>query len=95
MVGCEEGLLPYVPPATATPSDRTTDLAEERRLFYVGMTRAQAALTLSHAGRRLLFGKTVTLPLSRFVEEIDAAREGDLNTHAHAAKTRDARTTYS
>jgi superfamily I DNA/RNA helicase len=80
MVGCEEGLLPYVPPAgtEANPATRTVDLAEERRLFYVGMTRAQAALTLCHAGRRLLFGQTVTLPLSRFVEEITAARKAVL-----------------
>jgi len=51
------------------------DIAEERRLFYVGMTRAQAGLTLSYAARRLLFGKTVTPRVSRFVEEIEAARK--------------------
>ena len=79
VVGCEEGLIPYVPPAgTAPDAARTVDIAEERRLFYVGMTRAQAALTLCHAGRRLLFGQTVTLPVSRFVEEITAARKAIL-----------------
>jgi uncharacterized protein (TIGR00375 family) len=90
MVGCEEGLLPYLPSmrgqivdpteleddtTSSAMADRVVDIAEERRLFYVGMTRAQNALTLCHAGRRLRFGETVSLPRSRFVEEIEAARK--------------------
>ena len=67
IVGCEEGLLPYLPP------NRTADPAEERRLFYVGMTRARRRLILTHAGRRLLFGRTVENPLSRFVTDIESA----------------------
>jgi DNA helicase-2/ATP-dependent DNA helicase PcrA len=74
MVGCEEGLLPYLPPS----DERTVDIAEERRLFYVGMTRAQETLTLTYAGRRMLFGQMVTLPPSRFVDEIEAARKAML-----------------
>ena len=74
MVGCEEGLLPYLPPS----DERTVDIAEERRLFYVGMTRAQEALTLTYAERRLLFGQMVALPPSRFVDEIEAARKAIL-----------------
>lgn len=74
VVGCEEGLLPYLPPS----DERTTDIAEERRLFYVGMTRAQAQLTLTYAARRLLFGEMVALPPSRFIDEIEAARKAVL-----------------
>ena len=78
MVGCEEGLLPYLPPS----EEKTVDIAEERRLFYVGMTRAQESLTLTHAARRMLFGQMVTLPLSRFVDEIEAARKAILTPTA-------------
>jgi DNA helicase-2/ATP-dependent DNA helicase PcrA len=78
MVGCEEGLLPYLPPNQETNTTRTVDIAEERRLFYVGMTRAQQALTLTYAGRRLLFGQMATLSPSRFVDEIEAARKAIL-----------------
>jgi DNA helicase-2/ATP-dependent DNA helicase PcrA len=74
MVGCEEGLLPYLPPN----EERTTDIAEERRLFYVGMTRAQQTLTLTYAARRLLYGQMIALPPSRFVDEIEAARKAIL-----------------
>ena len=55
IVGCEEGLLPYLPPNREIRTD------EERRLFYVGMTRAQRRLILTHAGRRFLFGQPVGL----------------------------------
>ena len=67
MVGCEEGLLPYV------RSDEEPDVEEERRLFYVGMTRAQRKLILSHARSRFLFGQQVQNPISRFVEDIAQA----------------------
>ncbi len=67
IVGCEEGLLPYRTP------HRDTDPAEERRLFYVGMTRARRRLILTHAARRLLFGRTAEHRLSGFVRDIEAA----------------------
>jgi superfamily I DNA/RNA helicase len=67
IVGCEEGLLPYL------PSNRSVDLEEERRLFYVGMTRAQQQLILTHARRRTLFGAQTEPRLSRFVDDIEAA----------------------
>lgn len=44
------------------------DLEEERRLFYVGMTRAKRAMYLSHAARRTLFGKELRLQPSRFLQ---------------------------
>ena len=49
VVGCEEGLIPFRPPWRDPES---VDVAEERRLLYVGMTRARRRLVLSHAARR-------------------------------------------
>jgi len=62
ITGCEDGLLPYTLPAR-----RPADPEEERRLFYVGMTRARTYLYLTHARRRLLFGREVRLPPSPFL----------------------------
>jgi superfamily I DNA/RNA helicase len=73
MVGCEDGLLPYLPERLSGEVDREVEIEEERRLFYVGMTRAQQKLILSHARRRFLFGRQVELPLSRFVDDIESA----------------------
>ena len=69
IVGCEEGLLPYRP----VHGDADRDEPEERRLFYVGMTRARQRLILTHAERRLLFGRTMENRLSGFVEDIEEA----------------------
>jgi superfamily I DNA/RNA helicase len=65
IVGCEEGLLPYL------PEGRHADVEEERRLFYVGMTRAQQRLLLTHARSRLLFGRQVQPAPSPFVSVIE------------------------
>jgi superfamily I DNA/RNA helicase len=67
IVGCEEGLLPYARP------DEAADADEERRLFYVGLTRAQRRVVLLHADKRLLYGQPMTNPVSRFVGDIEAA----------------------
>jgi DNA helicase-2/ATP-dependent DNA helicase PcrA len=69
VVGCEEGLLPYLPEGRL----EEVDIEEERRLFYVGMTRAQQQLILTQARRRFLFGRQVEPAPSRFVEDIEAA----------------------
>lgn len=66
LVGCEETLLPY------QLAGRTSDLEEERRLFYVGMTRAQQKLILLHARRRVIFGQRMQNPASRFLHDIAA-----------------------
>lgn len=65
MVGMEEGLFPHV-----KSIDDPEELEEERRLCYVGMTRARKRLFLSHAFRRQLFGSTRYSVVSRFVDEI-------------------------
>ncbi len=64
IVGCEETLLPYA------LAGRESDLEEERRLFYVGMTRAQQRLILIHARRRTLYGQRVENGPSRFLSDI-------------------------
>ena len=66
VTGLEEGLFP----SSMSMYDRQ-DLEEERRLFYVAVTRARRLLTLSYARTRLRFGTPVTADPSRFVEEID------------------------
>lgn len=66
IVGCEETILPYA------LAGRKSDLEEERRLFYVGMTRAQQRLILLHAKRRTLFGQRTQNEQSRFLADIEA-----------------------
>lgn len=65
-VGLEEGLLPH--------HDSLTDnaLEEERRLAYVGMTRAKKTLTFSFVERRKRSGEVITCEYSRFLKEIPA-----------------------
>jgi ATP-dependent DNA helicase UvrD/PcrA len=64
MIGMEEGIFPHV------RSIEEQGVEEERRLAYVGMTRAQERLVLTHATSRSLWGsRTFNLP-SRFVDEL-------------------------
>ena len=67
IVGVEEGLLPYEP-----PGGRPASLEEERRLFYVAMTRARQQLFLTRSLKRTLFGRRRTPGPSPFWEEISA-----------------------
>jgi DNA helicase-2/ATP-dependent DNA helicase PcrA len=67
VVGLEENLFP----SQMSLSSRT-DLEEERRLFYVGITRAGKKLTLSYATSRYRWGTLTSCEPSRFIEEIDA-----------------------
>ena len=66
VVGCEDGLLPY-----RLFEDRRADLDEERRLLYVGMTRARHWLYLTWARSRVLYGKTLLPDRSPFLEAIE------------------------
>ena len=68
ILGLEEGIFPS---EMSRYSDE--DLEEERRLCYVGITRAKKELQLSSAASRMLFGQTRRNRPSRFLEEIDAA----------------------
>jgi DNA helicase-2/ATP-dependent DNA helicase PcrA len=67
MTGMEEGLFPH-----SRSGDLGEELAEERRLCYVGMTRAMQKLYLSHARRRRVYGTWQFNPPSRFLQEIPA-----------------------
>ncbi|MBX3011809.1 MAG: UvrD-helicase domain-containing protein [Caldilineaceae bacterium] len=69
MVGLEEGILPH---SRSMESSDPEDMAEERRLCYVGITRAKQRLYLIHAYRRNLWGSTEVQEASRFLEEIPA-----------------------
>ena len=74
IAGCEDGTLPH---EGALDENR---LEEERRLFYVGLTRAREWLALSYSGHARRFGETVALRPSRFLDELpaaDLARDGD------------------
>ncbi len=67
MAGLEEGVFPHV-----RSSEDEEQLEEERRLCYVGMTRAQDRLVLSGAARRRVFGEYQATEPSRFLDEIPA-----------------------
>jgi len=100
IVGCEEGLLPYMrdrggggcaagrEPTATGPEGLDDELEEERRLFYVGITRAQQKLVLCHARHRMLFGQAMENPVSRFVDDIESALK---TVQAAGAKGRGAR----
>ena len=65
IIGMEEGLFPH----SRSLMD-TNQLEEERRLAYVGITRAKETLYLTHASRRLYFGEKISNPPSRFITDI-------------------------
>ncbi|MDH7602007.1 MAG: DNA helicase PcrA [Armatimonadota bacterium] len=65
IAGMEEGILPHR--RSATDSE---ELEEERRLCYVGMTRAKEELIFSHAYKRTLMGQTQLCEISRFLRDI-------------------------
>ncbi|HEX3456782.1 MAG TPA: DUF3553 domain-containing protein [Candidatus Baltobacteraceae bacterium] len=67
LTGLEEGVFPHS--RTLTEPE---ELEEERRLAYVGITRAIDRLYLTYAARRALFGNTYAYPKSRFIEELPA-----------------------
>ncbi len=66
LVGMEEGIFPH-----ANSIMESDGLEEERRLCYVGITRAKEKLYLTNAKRRMLYGKDTVNPPSRFIKEID------------------------
>ncbi|MGM9792547.1 MAG: ATP-dependent helicase [Candidatus Cryptobacteroides sp.] len=67
ITGLEDNLFPSM-----NMVGSLSDLEEERRLFYVALTRAKKDLVLTHATSRMRNGKTENNPLSRFVKEIDS-----------------------
>jgi len=67
LVGLEENLFP-----SQMALNSRSELEEERRLFYVAVTRAKVSCTLSYATSRFNWGSLVTSEPSRFIDEIDA-----------------------
>jgi DNA helicase-2/ATP-dependent DNA helicase PcrA len=65
LAGLEEGLFPH-----SRSADDEEELEEERRLCYVGMTRARARLVLTGAARRRIFGEYQSSEPSRFIDEV-------------------------
>jgi len=65
LAGLEEGLFPH-----SRSSEDEEELEEERRLCYVGMTRARAKLVITGAARRRIFGEYQSSEPSRFIDEI-------------------------
>jgi DNA helicase-2/ATP-dependent DNA helicase PcrA len=65
MIGMEDGVFPHL-----RSLGEPDELEEERRLCYVGITRARRRLYLSHAWSRMLFGSTQYNPPSRFLKEV-------------------------
>ena len=74
LVGLEEGVLPH-----ARSTFESADLEEERRLCYVGVTRAREQLYLTCARLRILYGQVAQNEVSRFVEEIPAELRLDVS----------------
>ena len=68
MAGLEEGVFPH-----SRAFDEEDELAEERRLCYVGMTRARTQLVLTGAARRRVFGEYQPMEPSRFIDEVPPA----------------------
>ena len=78
VTGLEDGMLPY----RRAVRERPDGICEERRLAYVGMTRAKSVLYLCHAQRRQLFGTALAAPAARstFLDEIPRELCVDLPT---------------
>ncbi|MDA3039310.1 MAG: DNA helicase PcrA [Actinomycetota bacterium] len=79
IIGMEDGVFPHLRALT-----EPEELEEERRLCYVGLTRAEKRLYLTNAWTRLLFGQTQYNPPSRFLDEIPS----ELMTEADGSRGR-------
>ena len=66
LTGMEEGLFPH-----AISLESNSEIEEERRLCYVAITRAKEKLYITNARGRVLYGKDIAYPVSRFINEID------------------------
>jgi DNA helicase-2/ATP-dependent DNA helicase PcrA len=90
VVGVEEEIFP------SARSIEEQGVEEERRLFYVGLTRAEAKLTLTHASSRLLWGRTTSHLPSRFLDELperqverERLQPSSWRSYGSASQTRD------
>lgn len=86
IIGLEEGIFP-----SEQSRFDSSAVEEERRLMYVGVTRARKRLFLISAGERMLYGQTRRSRISRFVDEIDAAHKEVAGTEQRRAPVRQQR----
>ncbi|GGJ78297.1 DNA helicase-2/ATP-dependent DNA helicase PcrA [Anoxybacillus voinovskiensis] len=87
LIGMEEGIFPH-----SRSIDNEEEMEEERRLAYVGITRAEEELFITSAQMRTLFGRTTINPLSRFVMEIPDELVEQVHKKAWTPKAATART---
>ncbi len=66
--GCEDGLIPF-----HRADGEISDIEEERRLFYVAMTRAKEVLFFTWAKKRRIYGKSVSREVSPFIRVIETS----------------------
>ena len=82
MAGLEEGVFPH-----SRAFDEEDELDEERRLCYVGMTRARTQLVLTGAARRRVFGEYQSMEPSRFMDEVPPELVDRIEPAAFPART--------
>ncbi|MGE6755890.1 DNA helicase PcrA [Rossellomorea sp. NPDC071047] len=82
LMGMEEGVFPH-----SRSLMEEVEMEEERRLAYVGITRAEEQLYLTNAQMRTLFGQTKMNPVSRFIQEIPADLLDDVMAEKKSAFT--------
>ena len=90
ITGMEEGIFPH-----ANSFLEENGLEEERRLCYVGLTRAKERLYLTNAKKRMLYGRENQNPPSRFLQEIDDALIEKTNASIKEEKQIDKKEMYS
>jgi DNA helicase II / ATP-dependent DNA helicase PcrA len=81
LIGMEDGVFPHL--RSLTEPDQ---LEEERRLAYVGLTRARQRLYLTHAWSRTLFGGTQYNPPSRFLDEVPKELVNEIDGNRRASR---------
>ncbi|NLV55993.1 MAG: UvrD-helicase domain-containing protein [Acidimicrobiales bacterium] len=81
IIGMEDGVFPHIRALT-----EPDELEEERRLAYVGITRAREVLHLSHAWARTMFGATQYNPPSRFLQEIPSELVNEIQGRRRASR---------
>lgn len=87
--GCEEDIFPL-----NQKFDSDSKVDEERRLFYVALTRAERKVILSYARSRYRFGEVAYQDVSRFIEELDSETIKELNPGGRKSSSRRRRAYY-
>jgi superfamily I DNA/RNA helicase len=90
LIGCVEGVLPHSRTTDPKVTDAVvTDVEEERRLFYVGVTRAQDLLYVSRYRARVQRGRIVKITPSRFLEGLPEADTEEYQSRGSVEMERD------